>query len=302
MDELSKVFYDFKIEQVFVEKYGTNFESFISKLLTIIYADDYINTIPWSRYGDEKNDGLIISDRRIIAVNGPQTINVNRLKNKIKSDLEGAILHWDDHFDKWTFIYNQEGMPPAITKHVLALRSQYSNKKISIWGKINICQKLKKLEINKLEILFGPAPKTANINEIEFEDIQPIISDIQNRKSWDEEEVREVPQNKLEINNFSDDVKHLIKSGLYKSYLVQNYLDSQPDNQLGNDVSKTLHEKYISLRNSGDYTPDGIYEQLISFLKNGNKDSSSKHQYAIQVVLSFFFEQCTIFEEKKEGN
>lgn len=60
------------------------------------YKDDFMPCRPWGQEGDKKNDGYLISERHLFAVNGPHSLNQPRMIKKINSDFSGAIDYWEE--------------------------------------------------------------------------------------------------------------------------------------------------------------------------------------------------------------
>lgn len=134
MDDLSKAFYEYNFKDIIRERTDTQYEDFFSKVMKHKHKDNFMTCQPWGREGDRKNDGYLINERYLFAVNGPRSLNQNRMISKIESDLEGALDYWEDYFNRWSFVHNQMGLPPKVNKKLLELNTKYKQIELSFWG------------------------------------------------------------------------------------------------------------------------------------------------------------------------
>ena len=108
-----------------------------SEIMKAKYKDNFMPCKPWGREGDRKNDGYLINEKYLFAVNGPHSLEQNRMIRKMEDDLVGALEYWEKYFDKWSFVHNQEALPPQINRKLLELRSTYESIEISFGDQQN---------------------------------------------------------------------------------------------------------------------------------------------------------------------
>ncbi|WP_342478980.1 ABC-three component system protein [Paenibacillus sp. FSL H7-0350] len=296
MDDLSMYFYDVKYKEIIREKTETEFEKFFSKVMQTKYKDDFMPCRPWGQEGDKKNDGYLISERHLFAVNGPHSLNQPRMIKKINSDFSGAIDYWEEFFDKWSFVHNQDSLPPKINKELMKLGTKYTAIKFTFWGPSTLRDIIFSLEEAYIRDILGPVPSKINYATLKFEDIQPVIKSISKRSNPRKEDLEPVPENKLLINGLSDPIIGLIKAGLIRAPLVRQYLDLQTELNLGDQIADTLRRHYEDLRDNTKLDSDEIYSELAKFITDPNKKDNQVYMAAVHTVLAYFFEQCTIFE------
>jgi len=299
MNQLSKAFYEMKFKLCMYEKTGAEFEDFFSKIMSIKYQGDFIPCKAWGREGDRKNDGYLVSEKHLFAVNSPESLNQARMVEKIDADFKGALPHWE--FDKWSFVHNQEALPSGVVKKILELTNEHKGKiAVDQWGPAKLKRIIFELNDDLIDEILGPIPLEREYAQLGFEDIQPVIHAISRKSTPLEEDFITVPENKLFINGFSDAIIDLIKLGLTRASLVVQYINMQPNINLGDEIAGTLSAEYIRLRDKIRLHPDDIYNGLFSFVCDADKKDDSRYQVAVHTILAYFFERCTIFERIKK--
>lgn len=98
MDGLSKQFYEWRFKDIIRERTGTQYEDFFSEIMKAKYKDNFMPCKPWGREGDRKNDGYLINEKYLFAVNGPHSLEQNRMIRKMEDDLVGALEYWEKYF------------------------------------------------------------------------------------------------------------------------------------------------------------------------------------------------------------
>jgi len=296
MNQISRAFYELKFKDYIREKNGTEFEDFFSKIMKAKHQENFISCKPWGREGDRKNDGYLMSERHLFAVNGPETLNQSRMLNKINDDFNGALSHWGIYFNKWSFVHNQDALPPQIVEKIISLNEQHSGKiHINHWDPNKLKSIIFELDDTLVDEILGPIPSERDYTEIGFKDIQPVINAISRRATPTEENFMPVPENKLYINGLSDPIIELIRCGFKRATLVTRYFNMQTNITMGDEIENTLKLEYEKLKNQ-HLPPDDIYNGLCSFIRDEEKKDDNIYQVAVHTVLAYYFEQCTIFE------
>lgn len=297
MDDLSLAFYEFKFKDIIRERTDTQYEDFFSKVMKLKHKDKFMPCQPWGREGDKKNDGYLIDERHLFAVNGPRSLDQNRMINKIENDFNGALNYWEDYFERWSFVHNQQmGLPPKVNRKLMDMNMQYKMIELSFWGPNELKSIIFSLEDTYIKELLGPVPTRNNYAKLTFQDIQPVIKSISKRSNPKEEDFIPVPENKLMVNGFSDPIIQLIKAGIIRAPLVRQYLNSQTNINLGDQIAGSLKKEYEYYRDELQLEADEIYSELVKFITEEEKKSDQIYMVAVHTVLAYFFEQCTIFE------
>jgi hypothetical protein len=296
LDDLSRVFYEFKFKDIIREKSETQYEDFFCQIMKLKHSDNFMPCQPWGSEGDKKNDGYLIRERQLFAVNGPRSFKQSRMIAKIESDFLGALDYWADYFNRWSFVHNQYALPPKINKKLLELATKHKQIIFSFWGPDELKNIIFSLENAKIDQILGPIPSRSNFTNLTFEDIQPVITSIAKRSNPRSDDFIPVPEDKLMINGFSDPIIELIRTGMIRAPLVRQYLNLQSNLDLGDQIAETLKRQYEHLRDNTTLEPDDIYSELVSFVLDNDKKSNQVYMVAVHTVLAYFFEQCTIFE------
>jgi len=153
------------------------------------------------------------------------------------------------------------------------------------------------LDGRQIERILGPVPTLGDYTKVTLADVQPVINAIKRKPNPKEEDFIPVPEDKIFINGFSAPIIGLIKQGLIRASLVEKYFNMSNNLTLGTEIENSLKEMYAEFR---DQLPklesDEIYNKLVESLCHSDKKSDMVHVVAVHTVLSYFFEQCTIFE------
>lgn len=131
-----------------------------------------------------------------------------------------------------------------------------------------------------------------------FEELKPIIVRIGTYAEGIEPDLRPVPVDKLSANGLSSSVQTLIKAGMTRAHLVEQFFETWFDPLLGDRVASAFNAEYIRLRQAGN-DPDTIFTQLQVFA-GGSAISAPAQQTAVLAVLAHLFESCDIFERPRE--
>ena len=92
-------------------------------------------------------------------------------------------------------------------------------------------------------------------------------------------------------------VETMLRAGMSRVDLVRKYFKLKPT--LQDQIAESFRARYAELR-AGSDAPDGIFAELQRFA-GGDVVREPGTQAAILAVLSFFFEECDIFERPPSG-
>ena len=295
MEPIEKAYYEAKFECAFLKAKGNAFQTFFNELMKRAFKGDYMPCRPWGNRGDRKNDGFLKSERRLFQVYAPNEMKEKEAIDKIDEDFEGAKGFWGKHFDKWAFVHNTyDGIPPHIQKKMLELEEANPGIKLDPWGLEELRDIFRHLTKEDLESWFGYAPNIQAKIRMGFEEIRVILESICSKKPDPYKPVKQVPPKKIEANQLSDSIATLLKEGMAKSSLVDDFFHKWYDPTFGERIAVAFREKYRML--SENMTPNEIFYELQTWV-GGSERGTAEHEMAVLAVLAYYFESCDIFEE-----
>jgi hypothetical protein len=296
---LEEAHYEQKFEIAFRTSKGDAFQTFFEKLMAMAYRADFMACRPWGKVGDRKNDGFLKSERRLFQVYAPNEMEAAKAIAKITEDFEGAKKHWGEHFDKWTFVHNAtDGLPPHVQKLILDFGSANPGIKLESWCLEELRPIFRNLSIKDKQYWFGFAPTEETKAKLGFEDLRVVLEKISSDPAPDLAIVKDVPMGKIEANALSESVAMLLKNGMIKAVLVENFFEQWHDQTFGERLAKAFKGKYMALREQ--FTPNDIFTELQSWA-GGNQRGTPEHELAVLTVIAYFFERCDIFEEPRDS-
>ena len=297
MDKLEKAYYESKFENAFLKAKGNAFQSFFNDLMGRAYKSDYLPCRPWGNRGDQKNDGFLKSDRRLFQVYAPNEMTENEAIKKIDEDFNGAKKFWGEHFDKWSFVHNaHDGLPPHIHRKILEFEKDNPGITLDPWGYIELLDIFRKITREDLEPWLGYAPNSSIKTKIGFKDIQIVLEAIVIKSREPGVKPKKVPPKKIEANQLSESIAELIKAGMSKAMVVDDFFKKWHDPTFGEKIAAAFRKKYDQLRE--EFTPNEIFHELQKWI-GGSERRTAEHEMAILTVIAYYFESCDIFEEPK---
>jgi hypothetical protein len=261
------------------------------------YKSDYMPCRPWGNEGDLKNDGFLKSEKRLFQVYAPNEMTKIKAINKIDEDFNGAKQYWGKFFNKWSFVHNApDGLPPHIQQKILDLEKNTPGIKIDLWGYVELLDVFRLLKREDLESWLGYAPDNTTKAKIDFKDIQIVLETIAHKKPKPGVKPKKVPPKKIEANQLSESIADLIKAGMSKAMVVDDFFKKWHDPTFGEKIAAAFREKYEQLRD--EFTPNEIFHELQIWV-GGSEIGTAEHQMAVLIVIAYYFESCDIFEEPK---
>ncbi len=93
---------------------GFNFQDFVTELFLYKYgSDDYIVS---RKAVDGGCDGIILSQRRVVACHAPENYSLQKFLKKIEQDFQKYRDNWEKKYPNWLFVTNQEPGEKVIKK------------------------------------------------------------------------------------------------------------------------------------------------------------------------------------------
>ena len=296
---LQDAYYEQKFENEFLRAKGDAFQTFFERLMGLAYKADFMACRPWGNQGDLKNDGFLRSERRLFQVYAPNEMGATKAKAKISEDFAGAKEHWGEHFDTWVFVHNATaGLPPHVQQLLLDFERANPCVRLEPWCLEELRQIFRTLSSEDKASWFGPAPTDATKLKLGFADLKVVLERIAALPMPLMTDVQDVPTGKIEANALSEAVGRLLKEGMIKTHLVQDFLSQWHDETLGERLAEAFKAEYARLR--GQQTPNEIFSNLQAWA-GGTSRGTPEHEIAVNTVLAYYFERCDIFEEPRSA-
>lgn len=295
MQDLRSAYYQMSFRLRYLESTGESFQDLFSTIMELRYPGDFARVRPWGKVGDRKNDGYLRSQRKLFQCFAPREMQLATCINKITEDFTGALPYWQEHFDQWIFMHNDDkGLAPDVLKLLLDLSAKHKPVIATHWGYSELLAEFKALSPENVATLLGPAPGTENMVEVRVQDVMWLLDHVALQPEPMTADVRTVPAAKLQYNQLSEAAATLLRAGMTRSEIVRKYLRGLPDQTRYDRVAAAFRQRYQELRSEGR-APDDILAMLQRFIA-GNAVPSPAHQAATLAILAFFFEACEIFE------
>lgn len=296
MNAATRYFFENRFDQYFRQKRGEEFQDFFSTIMEFAHPGDFVRVRPWGREGDHKNDGYLRSGKTLHQCYAPDDMDERKAIAKIDIDFKGCLPYWGEHVLRWVFVHNaRNGLGPGVTRCLLDLERAHPSTSLGHMGYPELRTKVFSLKHEDLSLLLGPVPTRESVLQVQFEDLGMLLAALADRRRpEDPGEILPVPADKIAHNELSEGVADAIHIGMIKASYVGRFLAIQSDPEIGDKFGQAMRQRYLSLRDAG-YPPDAIFEDLLTFV-GGVERKSLKHQSAVLAFVSYFFEQCDIFE------
>lgn len=292
---LEQAFYELRFENAFLRAKGTAFQDLFNYLMGLAFRGDFMACRPWGNQGDQKNDGYLRSERRLFQVYAPYELTRQKATAKIKQDFEDARAHWAGHFASWTFVHNaRDGLPPHVLRLVLELEAANPDITIELWGLEELRQVFRLIAPADLQTWFGPAPTSETSAQLGFKDLRMVLETIANQSAPPTQPVRDVPMGKIEANALSESVTTLLRHGMVKTPLAEEFFGRCHSPTFGEEVASSFRQQYMTLRADG-LTPNEIFSRLQTWA-GGSDRGTPEHEFAVVTIIAYFFGSCDIFE------
>lgn len=298
MDSLQRAFYGLKFENAFLRQKGKAFEDLFSRVMGHAFPGDFQAVRPYGNRGDLKCDGYRVSDKTVFQCYAPSAMKLVNMLAKMDEDFNGAVAHWGDRMDRWSFVHNEDdGLPADATQKLVDLGTANPDVSLDQTGYPELFAIVMALSVPQLEDLFGSVPSQRTMAQLDYEALRPVVSLIQKLSPDDNPPLSAPSASKLDANDLTADAAELLRQGRRREPLVEQFFNDWPDPSFGEEIAQGFRERYQALKEE-DLSPDQIFSELQTFA--GGMDGTPPHQAAVLAVMSYFFERCDIFEDHVE--
>ena len=295
---MQEAFYRLRFREAFLEKKGTEFQDWFTRLASYAFGSDYEAVRPYGAIGDLKCDGRRISTGTIFQCYAPYQHDSTQLNRKIEEDFRGAYEHWASDMKQWVLVHNDtRGLSPLSTRLIDQLRKCYPQVSIQVWTEAELHELASRLPLRSQQALFGFSPSRMGVETLMLPDLEPVIETLQRTDPEPGQEPLTPPSvDKLARNSLSNEAAGLLRLGRRKEALVDIWFSKSPNAELGERIAEAFRRRYAQLKGS-DRSADGIFMHLQEYAGSGGEP---RRQNAALAVLSYFFERCDIFEDPEE--
>jgi hypothetical protein len=293
-DQLQRAFYGVAFKEAFIDKRGTEFQTWFVKIAGHAYGADFEEVRPYGSRGDLKCDGLRRSTGAMFQCYAPDRFDDSRTIPKIRADLTGAVTHWRDFLKSWHFVHNdRNGLSPDATGCLSELGRQHPTVRLEPWSEPELRTLTLALDFHQLEDLFGPRPSLPLLESVDFATLKPVIDAIARKEPDLNASLTPPSQRKVENNKLSTDVAELLRLGRRKEARVEDYFNKMVRPDTAEKIAQAISDQYQSLK-AFELEPDQIFTYLQRFI--GRYDEPAPRAAAL-AVLCYFFDRCDIFED-----
>jgi hypothetical protein len=290
-----RAYYELAFQLRFMQAHGQAFQDFFADIMEKRYPGDFHRVKPWGRMGDLKNDGYLVSERLLFQVYAPSQLAAAETIAKMEDDFEGAQDEWAPHCDGWVFVTSErEGLPAPVEKKLLELGTRYAEVTVASWGYEELRIRVFFLPDADVAALLGPTPSIAEVVDVRYADLEPVLEGIAVRLAGREPDLSPVNAGKLDANGLSDYVKLLLSVGIQGSNRVADYFHDHFSPTKGDEVARAFAVEYVRLRDLGT-PPDDILTGLRVYA-GGPMVLAPRLEAALLALLAYLFERCDIYE------
>jgi len=270
--------------------------------MTKRFPDDYLRIRVSS--GDGGLDGYRLSTKTVFQVYAPREFTPSKIISKMQRDFATAVETLATkqlEMSEWIFVHNDpDDLPCEVALEFAKLQNDNPNVKIRRWEFEAIWNVIRELDESVLEELFGPGPTMQHLERLQFPAIIPVIDYLATAAPPPVPNIELPNVKKLEHNKLSQEKAELLRLGRIRQGLVADYLSKMPDADRPESIAQAFRDKYATLRDSG-LSPDRVFDGLWLFTGGEHFASEPDKIAAVTAVLSYFFDQCDIFENVSES-
>lgn len=304
--DTEKSYYAVMLENLFMTKYGQDFENFAGDVFRRVYGGAFLPVS--SGGGDNKNDGIVPSERIMFQCYAPLKHDISKLNSKIKEDYLGAVENWPGRFDTWKLVFchpNNEGLNYKTVELILDLMDT-SGPTIEHMGKTELVRFALRISREEMLLWIGSAPiEVVELGyELQLWEIGHVCRAVASDAIAldDDSVIDEVPPTKLDYNRIPDEVKQYLQKGHVLAGRVEEFIRTAPEATLGDRVAKHFKEEYRLQRERHGADARAIYYGLFDAIRHRvDQLDPDKEELAAHAILAFLFNSCDIFERPPAG-
>ena len=235
------------------------------------------------------------------AVNGDKN-KVRYLTKKMRTDFANARKRLGADMKKWKMVHNLvDGLPIETVQILREMKEADPEINFGFIGLESFEDYIDTLATEKKIQLLGPVATNQDAQNLQVEELKLLIDSLV-RATEDpsnaSDEIRPVPEDKLQANKLPIYWHRLISGGWKNVHIVSSYFNAHHDPLRGELIANMFRERYEYLSSQGLSSAsimDGLYEYV-----TGIGTVHPTRQVAAQALLAHLFESCDIFENISE--
>ncbi|HMQ49658.1 MAG TPA: hypothetical protein PKA00_19420 [Saprospiraceae bacterium] len=309
MDAHERYFARILFRNKVLESKGMDFERLFVEVMSSANAD-FRSPKPHGKEGDWKCDGYDSKTGQFYQVYAPEkpTERVTDAVAKLEDALEGMLEKWNEFMPvkEYFFVYNDafQGIYPEIEKRLSEL-SQKHKLPCSLFLSRDLLRVFETLDDDaKAYCIQCPIPETTGSNKVvSYEALNEVVNYIVSLpyERHKPERIDLSPDflKKIEFNALSQPVADLLKGGAHQIGALDRYFDMEPD------LKVVLQQRFVALYEEGKQrianNHRGYGDELFFYIFEKACPQEPKKFFgdAVEVLMSYYFECCDIFEPPK---
>ncbi len=265
---------------------GFDFQDFIAELFLLKYGSTGFTVLRKKK--DKGCDGIIVSEKQIIACYGPVDNDQKKFDKKADEDFEDFKNHWQSKFPNWLFVVNHEVKPAQVNK-IESLKE--GTPLVGIKGILSIIDELDGFHKRKLakylnidgeflakdflKEIFDDLLKNSNSVEPRKEYYKPIYITDKVKLNFDEVDIQVVLDEYDIVAEYFRDIQDLI----------YGYEDD--------DIDKIKHKVVFDYSLTNGVFKDRFNSLSILYMSKYSADDD-EYRFYVRAFLIYIFEQCLI--------
>lgn len=277
---------------------------------------DFRSVKPQGNLGDRKNDGFEPASGRYFQVYAPENAQEKESTavKKLEEDFDGLNSFWAGLYPigikEYFFVLNDKykGAYPTTHQALAALQKKHNLDKAELFA----CKDLEDVIFSELEdehiyAVVGFLPDTSIIVKVDYSVLTEVVAHVLANTPNNAVQGKMVSpefETKIVFNGLKF-ASGFLRAGSYQDSAVESFFKLNAD-FARQAVRQSLNDMYVTATKqnfvddpiSGLTAQDQIYfDVLASATPNSFSGAKGATQKAVQVLLSYFFETCDIFEE-----
>jgi hypothetical protein len=284
---------------------GFDFQNTVAKIFQLRYGET--DFTPLRPQKDKGNDGIIESEKRVIACFGPKEERdtrkrLNDFEKKVKSDFNSYKNNWQSNYPNWSIVINHQidpkyddivkGLMPNANATVIGL-----DQLLSMIDNLHGHQKRQIGEMLRIDKEYFSADYLKDILEDFLKESEISERSINYDRSTYIQTMQKIELNydEADIQAAIDEYCHFAENGYLK--LVDNLMSGYNDEEINRMKSRIIYDyKY---KTNGDFKVR-LKHLLEYYLVTYLSENDDNYRHCINAVLIYLFEQCLIGNKVRE--
>ena len=248
-NDFQKYFYATLFTIDFLTRNGEAFEDLFTSIMKCRYGRDFHLIQPYGTSGDKKTDGYLKSEKTVFQCYAPKQINQSVTLRKISDDYFGAKAFWGDRMERWRFVHNStKGLPPEVAKSLIDLDFDNATVIKDTMEFDELKDIVVSLEQHHLQGIFGLVPTIETFNNLDLETLRPFVTRISRSEIDTSYPVSTPSENKISVNQFSEETKGLLRIGSLRLPLVRQLFEDEIGPKLGEQIAHSFRARYAKVK------------------------------------------------------